>query len=480
MKLSELMQGVETAGAVFEAEITAICFDTRNIEPGSLFFCLVGAKNDGHLFAREALEKGAAAVVCQRDMGLGRQIITPDTRRAFSVCCANRWANPQRDMKLVGITGTNGKTTTAYLIRDMLSRSGLNVGLVSTVEISFGGSCFPARYTTPEPSVLFAMLNEMRLAGCSHVVMEVSSHALEQSRVAPCEFEVGVFTNLTQDHLDYHKTMEQYYEAKTRLFEQSRAAVVNIDDPWGQRLAAKAGCPVATYGCTAPTADYKAGGIKLSASGCSFTLSHSGRSCEGFVPVPGSFSVQNALAAVAACGALGIDFKQACHSLKSAGGAPGRFEILISDENFTIIRDYAHTPDALEKILTALREVSTARIVTLFGCAGERERDKRSEMAQAVAKLSDFVVMSLDNPRGEDTSQILGDAMPGLLAHKTPFLVIPERGEAIESAIKNLNPGDILLLAGKGHEDYQVLSHATLMFDEKEIVGEILRKRAQS
>ncbi len=483
MKLSQLFNDVKTGAPLPDIDVGHICADTRQVSPGAVFFCLNGFTHDGHDYASKALEQGAAAVVAERDLGLGdQQIITPDTHAAYSLCCANLFGNPQRKIKLVGVTGTNGKTTVTHLIRDVLEGFGHKTGLIGTIETDVGGVHFPAKYTTPEPLTFYSLLDQMVQAGCEYAVMEVSSHGLDQKRVAGCRFAIGVFTNLTQDHLDYHKTMEAYYQAKKSLFPLCDHAAVNIDDPYGRRLMdeiAEAGGAAKSFSTRLDAADYTAKSIVMRAGGTSFAFVGSGLIARVKFPVPGEFSVSNAMAAIAACLALGLDLQKIVALLGESRGVPGRFEVLDTKTPFTVIRDYAHSPDAIEKILQALRAVTDKKIMILFGCAGNRDRKKRRLMTEAAARLADFVVLTSDNPRNEDPLQIIEDAKPGLLEHKVPYVIIPDRYEAIKWALKNCAPGDTLLLAGKGHEDYQVLAHGTIHFDEREIVAELLEKQTE-
>lgn len=476
MKLKELLEGIEhQIPDGFDCEVKNVTSDTRQIAEGSLFVCLKGTVNDGHDFAEKALMLGAAAVVCDHELGLEKQVVCPDTHFAFGLICANFFGNPQREMKLVGVTGTNGKTTVTHMIREMTERLGHKTGLIGTIENQIGEMKFPAKYTTPDPLTFYTTLARMRDAGCEYVVMEVSSHGLDQQRVAGCFFEAAVFTNLTQDHLDYHKTMENYYQAKKRLFGICKKAVINLDDEYGQRLAKECGCEVMTYSISQDAADYTAKTVVLKPHESTFAFVGNSMIARARVPIPGEFSVSNAMAAIVTGLALGFPLEQVIESVANTEGIPGRFEILKTGTPYTVIRDYAHTPDALEKVLNALRAtVTEGRIMILFGCAGNRDRAKRRQMSDIAAKLADFVILTSDNPRSEDPAQIIEDAKPGLLEHRTPYRVIVDRYQAIRWALENAQPGDTLLLAGKGHEDYQVLSHGTIHFDEKEIVEELL------
>lgn len=480
MKLSQLFDGVKIDTALPEMDVAHICADTRQITQGTVFFCLNGFTQDGHDYAQKALNQGAALVVVQRDLGLGsHQLLTADTHEAYSLCCANLFSNPQRRIKLVGVTGTNGKTTVTHLIRDVLEGFGHKTGLIGTIETDVGGMHFPAKYTTPDPMTFYSLLDQMVLAGCEYAVMEVSSHGLVQKRVAGCCFEVGVFTNLTQDHLDYHGTMEAYFEAKKSLFPLCKKTVINIDDPYGKRLAGELGCKARSFSTRLDEANFTAKSISMRADGTSFAFVGNGMIARVKFPVPGEFSVSNAMAAISACMALGLDLQKTVEMLGKSRGVPGRFEVLDTKTPYTVIRDYAHSPDVIEKVLQALRDVTDKKIVILFGCAGNRDRKKRRLMAEAAARLADFVVLTSDNPRNEDPLQIIEDAKPGLLEHSVPYEIIPDRYQAIKWALANCKAGDTLLLAGKGHEDYQVLSHGTIHFDEREIVAELLAKQTE-
>ncbi len=480
MLLSALLSGLTVKNTYGEREIGHLTSDSRRVNPGDCYFCLRGTTADGHDYAAKAVEQGAAAVVCQRPLGLPNEVMVEDTHYAYAAACANFFGNPQESLKLIGVTGTNGKTTITYLLRDALRAFGKKVGMIGTVETDVDGETCPAKYTTPDPLIFFSLLAQMRDAGCEYAVMEVSSHGLDQKRTGPCRFIAGIFTNLTKDHLDYHGTMERYFAAKASLFDRCGVAVVNADDPWGARLAGMIkNCPVRTFSAAGDTsADSSAKSVDLRPDGSRFAVVTGDSICRMRFPIPGMFSVANALAALTCLCEIGFPLEEAAKNLCGTGGVPGRFEVIRADVPFTVIRDYAHAPDAIEKVLTALRAVTDGRIVILFGCAGRRDRTKRPDMTAAAARLADFVILSSDNPREEDEMQIINDAMPGLTRGKTPYKVIPDRYEAVEWALRNCRPGDTLLLAGKGHEQYQVLSHATVHFDEREIVAEILERIA--
>ncbi|MEF9852732.1 MAG: UDP-N-acetylmuramoyl-L-alanyl-D-glutamate--2,6-diaminopimelate ligase [Hydrogenoanaerobacterium sp.] len=479
MTLYELLNGIKHDENIKDCEVVKVTCDNREVVAGTVFVCIKGQKFDGHDVAQKAVESGASLVVCEKDVGLPQQLVVANTREAYGIMCGNFYGNPAGKLKLIGITGTNGKTTISYLVKQLLEDAGKRVGLIGTIHNEIGEMNVPATHTTPDPSELHVLFSRMALAGCEYVVMEVSSHALDQHRLAGCHFDVGVFTNLTQDHLDYHGTMENYYAAKKSLFDICGTAVINIDDEYGLRLTKEVPCKVLTFSTDDDNADFIAKNIYSSATGSRFALvtqNHIGR--VNFC-MPGKYSVSNALAAGVAALAAGVSFEEAVKGLCECKGVTGRTELIVAEHPFTIIRDYAHTPDGLEKIIESVREYATGRIITLFGCAGNRDRSKRPKMAEIVARLSDYVILTSDNPRDEDPLQIINDAVPGFLEHKTPYKILPNRYEAIEYALDFAKEGDILLLCGKGHEDYQVLDFGTICFDEKEIVLRMLKEKGE-
>jgi len=478
MTLFQLLDSVEYEGKVQDCEISAITSDSRQVEKDNVFICIPGLKFDGHDHAQQALEKGAAAVVVQRDLGLSRQIMVPDTHAAYGIMSANYFGNPARKLKLMGVTGTNGKTTITYLMKHILECAGKRVGLIGTIHNEIADMVLPAKYTTPDPLQLHAMLARMVEAGCEYVVMEVSSHALAQQRVSGCRFVTAAFTNLTQDHLDYHHTMEEYYQCKKLLFQLCDNAILNLDDKYGRRLVEEIdNCKVHTYSCTSHEANYTAHNIKFSAQGSRFALMAGEQLFKVQFCMPGMFSVANALAAAVSCIAAGVDLETVIRGLSECAGVTGRVEILPTNTPYTVIRDYAHSPDGLKNVLETVREFAPGRVVALFGCAGNRDRTKRPLMAEIVSRLSDFCILTSDNPRDESPERIVEDALPGLKKNNTPYKIIVDRYEAIKWALENSQPDDILILAGKGHEDYQVLDFGTIHFDEKEIVLDLLGKQ---
>ena len=478
MKLYELLAGTGmSAGLVKEdTEIVSITCDSRRVEPGCLFVCIAGTAVDGHDFAQQAQQAGAAAVVVQRDMGLVNQLLVENSRMAWAQLCANWFGHPAARLKMVGVTGTNGKTTTTTLIKSMLEHEGHKVGLIGTIHNLIGDRVIPTKHTTPDPYDLQSLLALMVVEGCEYCVMEVSSHALDQRRVAGCEYEVGVFTNLTQDHLDYHGTMENYMLAKKEMFSISRYGIANLDDAWAERMTAGVPCPMTTYSVKNDAADYVARNVCYRADGVDFDLVGGERIGQVKMQIPGQFSVYNGLCAAAVCLQLGMDFERVVEALSAAAGVKGRAEVVPTGRDFTVVIDYAHTPDGLENICRTLKECCTGRLVTLFGCGGDRDKTKRPLMGATAAALSDYLVVTSDNPRTEEPAAIIEDILPGVRDAGTPYTVVENRVEAIHWAIDNAQPGDTILLAGKGHETYQILKDETIHLDEREVVAEALAR----
>ena len=478
MKLYELLKGTGISNDLVkeDTEITSITCDSRRVEPGCLFVCIAGTAVDGHKFAPQAQEDGAAAVVVQKDMGLHTQLMADNTRMAWAQICANWFGHPASRLKMVGVTGTNGKTTTTSLIKSMLEHQGYKVGLIGTIHNLIGDRELPAKHTTPDPYDLQSLLALMVVEGCDYCVMEVSSHALDQRRVAGCEYEVGVFTNLTQDHLDYHGTMENYMLAKKELFSISRAAIVNLDDQWAAPMSENLPCPLTTYSAKDDNADYVARNVRFRADGVDFELVGVGKIGRVNMQIPGQFSVYNGLCAATVCLQLGLPFDNVVEALSAASGVKGRAEVVPTGRDFTVVIDYAHTPDGLDNICRTLKQCCTGRLVTLFGCGGDRDKTKRPLMGAVASQLSDYLVVTSDNPRSEDPAAIIEDILVGVQDKDTPYTVVENRVEAIHWAIANALPGDTILLAGKGHETYQILKEETIHLDEREVVADALAK----
>ena len=475
MNLQELLSGVALTEcrAAGDVEITGISYDTRDLKPGALFAALSGYKTDGHRYIREALKKGAAAVLCQRAPDFdGPWLVAGDTRAALADVSANWFGRPAEAMTCVGVTGTNGKTTTTYLLKAALEGAlKAKVGLIGTNQNMIGEEILPAHRTTPESYELQALLRQMADAGCTHVVMEVSSHALVLHRVRGIRFAAGIFTNLTQDHLDFHGTMEAYRAAKGRLFEQSDLAVLNLDDESGRYYARTAPCPVFTYSERKDEADLVAKNIRLFPSHVEFEAVAKGAIGRVFLPIPGGFTIYNALGVVACALNLGAEMPDVIAALRTARGVKGRIEVVPVPAAYTVIIDYAHTPDALENILTTVRDLTDHRVICLFGCGGDRDRTKRPLMGAVAGSLADLCVVTSDNPRTEEPEAILRDVLAGMGEAAAPPLVEPDRRAAIRLALAQAGPGDVVVLAGKGHETYQEIDGVQRHLDEREEVA---------
>lgn len=479
-RLIEAMRPLAVSGPT-DIEVEGLSHDSRAVRDGHVFFALRGRKADGHRFLEEALGRGAVAFVVEDEPRLlGRTIIrVADGREAMARAAGAYHGHPDRQLRLVGVTGTNGKTTVAFLLKHILDGVFQRAALLGTVRYEIGERILPAERTTPESLELHRLLRSAVDSGCRAAVMEVSSHALAQGRVSGIEFDVGVFTNLTQDHLDYHRTMDEYFRAKERLFVQMREqsgkaghAVVNGDDSHGARLAAaltRAGFPVTTFGVGA-RCGLRASGVRVERGQTVFELSQTGgRRFLVRTPLAGRFNVYNALAALGAAMALGVDPRSAVKSLAEAPQVPGRLEALPGRRNFRVYVDYAHTPDALVNVLQTLREQSPRRLIVVFGCGGERDKAKRRPMAEAVERFADIAVVTSDNPRNEEPGAIIRDIVAGF--RKMEPVVIEDRKEAIFRAVGLAGEGDIVLIAGKGHEGHQDIAGNRFPFNDAEVAG---------
>ncbi len=471
MKLSQLLQCMSYG--VHDVEIKNITNDSRCVEEGTLFFCIRGFNVDGHKFAETAAHNGAAAVIVDHNVGLDCQVVVEDTRIAYAYACSAFFGHPKDKLKLIGITGTNGKTTTSFLIKSMLESMGHKTGLIGTIHNMIGDKAIPTENTTPDAFQLHQTFKMMVDGGCEYAVMEVSSHALDQERVACLRFDAGVFTNLTQDHLDYHKTMDNYIAAKKRLFDVSDVAVINADDNSAEKMMADINCPVTTYAVKSE-ADWTAHNIEYLTSGTVFTI-NGAKSGRISTCTPGRFSVYNAMSAACCMLSLGFEFDEVCSALSSADGVKGRAEVVNTGRDFTVLIDYAHTPDGVENILSTVNEIKNGRLVTLFGCGGDRDRTKRPLMGKIAAQLSDFCIVTSDNPRTESPSTIIDDILVGMTDTTTPYVVIENRSEAIKYAINNAQKNDVIVLVGKGHETYQIIGTQKNHFDEREEVYKALK-----
>ena len=482
----------EIIGPVDRA-VESIAYDSRRVQRDGLFVALRGEKSDGHDFIGQAVEKGATVIVAERAEKHPRatSVVVENTRSAMADLSARFFNFPARKLKLAAITGTNGKTTTTFLIKHICEKAGTRCGLLGTVRYQIGERVLPAARTTPESLDLQELLSQIVNAGCRAAAMEVSSHALAQERTRGIEWDVAVFTNLTQDHLDYHGTMENYFAAKTKLFEQlaqqqkkkKPVAIINIDDRYGRQLLAKIDkfatgrirdggkVSVVTFGMGA-RADFRASNYRIESSGTSYQLDARGKSYLVRVPLIGRFNVANSLAALAAANALGVGLREAVLSLAKSPQVPGRLEMVPAKRQFQVFVDYAHTPDALLNVLKTLRELGPRRLIVVFGCGGNRDREKRPLMGQVVDQNADYAVITSDNPRKEDPDKIIAEIEKGFRGNH--FEKITDRASAISRAIEIAQPRDIVLIAGKGHENYQEFSDHTVPFEDIQVARRAL------
>lgn len=478
MKLQDLLKGIAVleSTAAPDTEINEVRYDSRAVRPGDLFVAIRGYATDGHQYIGKALEQGAAAIVCEEAPAGAPAVVVENARRALAEIAANRFGHPADSMTMLGVTGTNGKTTTTYLVKHMLEDAGRKVGLIGTNQNLIGDEVVETERTTPESYELHALFARMRGAGCTHVIMEVSSHSLVLDRVHGIHFAVGAFTNLTQDHLDFHKTMEEYRKAKALLFTISDKGVINLDDPAAGAMLADAKCPCLTFSCEKDAADLTAKNLKLHADGVEFVAATKGDLARVKLPIPGHFSAENALTALGIVLQLGMPLADAAKSLATATGVKGRVEVVPTDTDYTVLIDYAHSPDGVENVLRAVRGFARGRVVALFGCGGDRDRTKRPKMGKIAADLADFCIVTSDNPRTEDPKAIIDDILEGMKGTKTPMQVIVDRPEAIHWALAHAKKDDIIVLMGKGHETYQEVNHVKHHMDEREIVRDFFAR----
>ena len=476
MRLYELLDGIAQT-KLADKEITTLTDDSRKVQEGCLFICVKGGSFDGHSVAEQMLEKGAYAVIAERDLGLGdRQILVQNSREAYGRLCAAWFGHPEKKMRFIGVTGTNGKTTITSVIKRLLTASGKKVGLIGTIQNEIGDRVVHTENTTPFVFDLMKLYAQMAEEGCDYVVMEVSSFGLVQHRIGPTHFETAVFTNLTQDHLDYHGDMENYYQAKRMLFDVCDYAVINTDDEYGKRLFEEINCEKDSYSCCG-RGDFYADAIKLRADGTSFWLCCGEKSYQLSLLMTGTFNVANVTAAIAAGLRAGLTMEQMMNALDGYTGVRGRCEIIPTGKDYTVICDYAHTPDAVENILSSVKEYTSGRLMCLFGCGGNRDRTKRPKMAAAAARYADMLIVTSDNPRDESPAEIIEEILTGLEGTNVPYVVEEDRSEAIFRAMKLAQSGDVIVLAGKGHEDYQILAGGVhVHMDEREIVKECLKR----
>lgn len=507
-RLSELLRGIPgiTTPGDADPEITLVTADSRRVVPGALFAALRGARQDGHQFLREAVVRGAVAVAGEDGEAIRAvagppglvRLIVPAGAGWFGRVVARAWGDPSHRLGLVGVTGTNGKTTTTHFIRAIYQAAGRSTGLLGTVSYAVGEEIRPAPHTTPDAETLQALLAEMVARSVTDVVMEVSSHALAQDRVAGCAFDVGVFTNLTQDHLDFHGTMDAYGAAKRRLFEAlgednpkagPRLAVINRDDPRWNEMARASGAPVWTFGLDSG-ADVYPESVSSSVDGIRCRVRTPKGQLDLTSPLVGSYNLSNLLAATAVAVGQDLPPKAVREGIAAMISVPGRFEKVDVGQDFTVVVDYAHTEDALRRVLAVARELCRGRLITVFGCGGDRDPGKRAPMGRVAARASDLVILTSDNPRGEDPLAII-EAIEGGIRDEVsarppgrpsafsrqPYLTLPDRREAIERAVQTAEAGDLVVIAGKGHEDYQLIGSRRLSFDDRAVAKDAIERR---
>ncbi len=487
MNISQLLSDVEVIDQKGNKDllISDLKIDSREVVPGDLFVCLKGLQTDGHEYINEAVQRGAKAVITEkwiRSSGAEFEAAVPDTRLALPVISKNFYSNPTSKLVLYGVTGTNGKTTTTYLIESILKIGGQKTGLIGTVKGSIGDEDFKLKNTTPESVELQKIFSQMVDSQVQSVVMEVSSHALDMHRVDFCHFDVAVFTNLSQDHLDYHKDMEDYFRAKRMLFEyldhEQMIKVINNDDQFGQKLLEKKDKRSLSFG-QGEEVDYRAIGIQLEQTRTEYTLETAGKKYKVKLNLPGLFNVYNSLAATASCHSQGLTIDLILEGLASVNRVPGRFDLVEAGQDFLVVVDYAHTPDSLKQIINAAKEITSGKIITVFGCGGDRDRGKRRIMGNVGVKLSDFTIITSDNPRSEKPENIIQDILEGVNGKedKSKYEVEIDRKKAIARAIELAKEDDMVIIAGKGHEEIQIFKDKQIPFSDRQVAELILKER---
>ena len=480
MKLKELLADIKVlkATADMELEIADVAYDSRKVQPGGMFVAVTGFATDGNRFIPMAMEKGAAVIVTAKEPEQEvPYVLVESDRLALAYIGRNFYGNPAESVKMIGVTGTNGKTSSTLLLKHILEVvKGAKVGLMGTMENIIGDEHIPADRTTPESFELQALLARMRDAGCTHVIMEVSSHAIALDRVAGITYDVASFTNLTEDHLDFHKTMENYCDTKAILFQRCRKAVGNLDDSWYDRLCGNACCPVLTVSAKG-SADLYAQDLELLSDGVSFTAVSGGEKVAVKLPIPGKFTVYNALNVLGMAMQLDVSLADAAAALRTAEGVKGRVEVVPTPgKDYTILIDYAHTPDGLENVLSSGKGFCKGRLIAVFGCGGDRDPIKRPIMGKIGTDIADFSIITSDNPRTEDPAKIIEDIVKGIDTHKNNYEIIENRPAAIRHAMDIAQKNDIIILAGKGHETYQEINGVKHHLDEREVVAAYLEE----
>lgn len=482
VKLSDIINGldIKIINGSSDVEVNALAIDSRKVKKDTLFVCIDGMRVDGHNFIENAAKAGASVVLCEKEVKNLPEGVTvlscESSRKALADIAVRFYDNPTGKFELIGVTGTNGKTSSTYFMEKILAADGKSSGVIGTVEIRVGGEKLDydfAASTTPETIELNELFNIMLDKGVDDIVMEVSSHALELDKVRGLSFDIGIFTNLTQDHLDLHKTMENYFRAKAKLFDMCRIGVINADDEYGKRLIKSVPCRVVTFGIDS-VCDFKAENIVYKMDRVLFDVRYK-ETRESFeLKVPGRFSVYNALGVIAAAYSKGIDMETIKKGISDIKGVPGRIQNIENNRGFNVIVDYAHSPDGVENIIKSVREFTRGRIITVFGCGGDRDKKKRPIMGEISARLSDYTVLTSDNPRSEEPEDILKDIEAGVKPVTNRYEMIADRREAIFKAVKMAEKGDSVIIAGKGHEDYEIFKDKTIHFDDTEVATEAL------
>ena len=483
MKLKELLHGLDVLElhADEALDITGVQYDSRQVTPGALFAAISGFQTDGHKYIPKAAENGAACIVCEKKPEMQiPYVLVSDARAALAVLGANWFGHPADDMCVIGITGTNGKTTSTYLLKHVLEQTlGAKVGLIGTIQNMIGDEILHTERTTPESFELQKLFADMRDAGCTHVIMEVSSHALVLHRADQIRFSAAVFTNLTEDHLDFHKTMDAYCDAKAMLFRRCETGAVNVDDAYAKRIMEQADCRLLTYSAQGNPASLMAEHVELFSDRVEFDAVYQNEQASVTLGIPGIFSVYNALGVIAAALALNIPLQKIADALRTAQSVKGRVEVVPTPgKDYTVLIDYSHTPDSLENILKAVRGFCTGRVIAVFGCGGDRDPYKRPVMGKIAAELSDLAIVTSDNPRTEDPYKILRQILAGMQDTETPYEVIESRVSAIGRAMELARKNDVIVLCGKGHETYQEIGHEKHHLDEREVVASYLEAKA--
>ena len=480
MKLKELLNNVEIlqTNADLEQEIRGVNYDSRKVESGDLFIAICGFAVDGHKFIPMAYDKGAAVVLCQNAPQTGAYVQVADTRNAMALVAANWFGHPADEMKMIGVTGTNGKTTVTTVLKSVLETAiGAKVGLIGTIQNMIGDEVLYTERTTPESFELQKLLRQMADAGCSHVIMEVSSHAIALDRVGGMRFTVGAFTNLTEDHLDFHKTMQNYAETKAQLFGRCDGGVINIDDEYAQLMLDSATCKICTTSAR-QAADLAAENVELASDHVAFDVVYDGQRQRVYLAIPGGFTVYNTLTVIGCARYLGLDMEQILAALRQSGSVKGRVEVVPTPgTDYTVLIDYAHTPDALENVLQSVQGYCKGRVIAVFGCGGDRDPIKRPIMGRIGVENADLAVITSDNPRTEDPMKIIEDIVAGVKDLGKPYEVICDRRAAIRWAMDHAQKDDIIVLAGKGHETYQTIGTEKFHLDEREEVAAHLNQR---